>query len=152
MVKQTKKSFFRRIHLKALVALIVYFVVSNFLLAEAIVEKNSFLAFLIPILFGVLFTFGFLYLFNHEDFFHFIRDIEKRESKKEKKLLHKFLKFGKILACLAISFLGGPLFLALTIRFLFPRSKTGYWVGLFSTVITTVVIVGLSRGVFHIFI
>jgi hypothetical protein len=145
-----KKGFFRLAHLKAIAILIVYFIVSSFVFAVSVANASIYISFLVPLLFGVLSTFVFLYLFDHNDFFHFIINFEKEEKGNEKKYLDRFKHFGKIIICILISAIGGPIFLALTVRFLFSESKTRYLTALISTLISTIFSVGLAKGFFGI--
>lgn len=143
-----KKSFFRAVHFQMVVVLTAYFLFSNFIFLRSVAHTNLAVSFVVPFLYGVTSTFAFLYLFSHEDFFHFMRRVENEEKTKEKKFLKKFSHFGKILACILVSAIGGSIFLALTVRFLFSDNKTRYWVAFFSTLITTFIMVALAEGVF----
>lgn len=143
-----KKSFFRLVHLQMVFVLAIYFLVSNLIFVRAISHTNILISFIVPLAYGVLSSFAFLYLFSHKDFFHFMREVEKEEKTKEKKFLNKFNHVGRILACILVSAIGGPIFLALTVRFLFKDSKTRYWIAFASTFITTIIMVALAEGLF----
>lgn len=143
-----KKKLFGTIHLEIALALVAYFVVSFFILIKYSIERNLLVSFAIPMVFGGLSTTGFLYLFSHKDVFPFMNKVEAEEKKKEKQYLAKYVRFGKILASVIISFVGGPVFLALTARFLFGRTKNKYWIALAITLLTTVVLVAMSKGLF----
>jgi hypothetical protein len=149
-MKFPKKGFFRLVHLEAIAILIVYFIVSNFILVVSVANANIYISFFAPLLFGVLSTFVFLYLFDHNDFFHFIINFEKEEKGNEKKYLDRFKHFGKIIICILISAIGGPIFLALTVRFLFSESKNRYLIALISTLISTTFSVAFAKGIFGI--
>jgi hypothetical protein len=136
--------------LKTTIALIVYTVVSYFVLISSLANENIFICFLIPLVFGILSTIIFLYLFSHQDFFHFIKILEEKERKNEKKYLKKFMRFGKVITCILISLAGGPIFLALTVRFLFSKSKHKYQVAIISNIISTILLVAFSKGLLKI--
>ena len=137
--------------MEALVVVVAYFIVSNFVLVSSVANKNILISFLVPLVFGMITSFAFLYLFGHQDFFHFIKKFENEEREKEKKYLKKFRHFGKIVACVLVSAVAGPIFLALTVRFLFSKSDNRYLMTLISTLISTVFIVALAKGFLGIF-
>lgn len=115
---KTKKPFLRGVHLQAAIFLIVYTIISKYVFIRSITSGNNWVAFLVPYTFGVLAGCMFLYLFNHEDFFHFMKDIEAKEKKKEQSLLKKYIHFGKVAAILIIAIIFGPILSALSIRLL----------------------------------
>jgi len=47
-----KKKFFRLVHLEALVVVVAYFIVSNFVLVSSVANKNILISFLVPLVFG----------------------------------------------------------------------------------------------------
>jgi hypothetical protein len=151
--KFKKKSFFRPVHLQAILFLVVYNILSKTFLVKFVLNKNYFINFIGPYIFGVLAGSVFLYLLKHEDFFHFIKEIERVEGKKEKRLVRRFLHHGKILATLMIATLGGPIFAALTIRLLLPKYKYQFLLlavgNLFSTLLSVVfaksIVLSLTR-------
>ena len=147
-MKFPKKGFFRLVHLEAIAILIAFFIVSNFVLVVSVANASIYISFFAPLLLGVLSTFVFLYLFSHSDFFHFITDFEKEEKGNEKKYLDRFKHFGKTVICVLVSAIGGPIFLALTVRFLFSKSRSRYLVALISTLISTIFSVALAKGFF----
>lgn len=146
-IKSKRKSFFRPIHLQAILFLIVYNILSKTLFVKFVLSNNYFINFLGPYIFGVLAGSVFLYLLKHEDFFHFMKEVEEVEKHKEKKLIKKFLHHGKILAILIITTIGGPIFGALTIRLLLPRYK--YSIALLSVgnIFSTILGVSLAKGI-----
>lgn len=144
----TKKPFFRTIHLEALLFIIFYIVISKLLFFDFVTNKNWLIYFFGPYAFGVTASFIFLYLFSHEDFFHFIKEMEGEENKKEKSYLKKFKKHGNILATIIIGILGGPIFLALTIRFLLREFSYKYIVILITMLLSTIYSVAVVRGLF----
>jgi uncharacterized membrane protein len=103
-------------------------------------------SFLGPFIFGVLTSFIFLYLFSHEDFFHFIKEVEKKEERKEEEYLRKYKHLGKIAAVLAIGAIGGVIFAALTVRLLLINYKYRYLILLISMFFSTIFTVGVAKG------
>ena len=148
--KQKKANIFRWIHLEAALVFVAYFVVSNLVLVSSATSTNI-NSFIFPLIFGIISSFVFIYLFSHKDFFHFITKFEDEEKKKEKKYLHRFKQFGKTLTCIIVSLLGGPIFLALTVRFLYSKSSKRYWIALLSTTISTIVMVMVVKGVLFLY-
>lgn len=146
-----QNGLFRLVHLETLVFLVVYFLVSNYVFMLSIANESIYVSFLIPLSFGVLSSFAFLYLFGHQDFFHFIKKFENEEKRNEKKYLEKFKHFGRMIACILIGTVGGPIFLALTIRFLYSKSEQRYLVAFISVMIPTFFIVAAAKGLFRIF-
>jgi hypothetical protein len=147
-----KKGFFRPVHLQAAVLLIAYYFISNFIFVGSIAHSNISVSFLVPLTFGTLSTFVFLYLFSHEDFFHSIASLEGQEKGKEKKLLGKFGHYGNILACMLVSAVGGPIFLALTIRFLFSGKENRYLIAFISVLVPTIIMVSIAKGLIKLVI
>ncbi len=153
MAKKTKnpnKPFFRKIHFRALLFLVVYTVVSKLVFIKSLTMPDLFREFFGPYIFGVIAGIIFLYLFNHEDFFHFIRDVEKTEKKKEKEYLRKYIHYGKIISTLIIATLGGPIFAALTVRFLLNNVWYKYLLLATGNIGSTFLAVVLAKGLIHI--
>lgn len=150
MPKLKKKSnFFRPVHLQAIIFLIFYNAISKIIFFKSIVHKNLLINFFGPYLFACIAGVIFLYLLRHEDFFHFMKEVEKVEEKKEKSFVRKYLHHGKILATLVITTIGGPIFGALTIRFLFPRYRYSFLVLCIGNIFSTAVSVMITKGVLH---
>ena len=84
------------------------------------------LPFIIAASFSVFFGVLFLYMFSHEDFFKFAKEIERKQKKSEKIWERKFLQYGKITTIFVIAIVGGPILAALAIRFLLSRYKHKY--------------------------
>ncbi len=145
---RNKKGFFRPIHLKAFFIIAGYILASRIVFFKFVTGSNMILSFLGPFVFGVLMSFIFLYLFSHEDFFHFIREVEKKEERKEGEYLRKYKHFGKIAAVIVISLIGGTIFAALTVRLLLAHYKYRYLILLVSTFVSTVFTVSLAKGIF----
>ena len=146
-IKSKRKPFFRPVHLQAILFLIVYNILSKTLFVKFILSSNYYINFLGPYIFGVLAGSAFLYLLRHEDFFHFMKEVEEVEKRKEKKLIKKFLHHGKILAILIITTIGGPIFGALTIRLLLPKYKYSFALLATGNILSTILGVGLAKGI-----
>lgn len=144
--KLRSKIFFRPIHLQAILFLVAYNVVSKTVFVKAIISSSIIVNFLAPYIFGVLSGLLFLYLLKHEDFFHFMKDVENQEKGKEKIFLNKYLHHGKILATLIIAAIGGPIFAALTIRLILPKYKHQLGLIAVGNIISTLISVGLAKG------
>lgn len=138
----------KSVHFQALTVWIIY----------TVITKGSFLigmsknwegrdVYLLNIVFSVIFGLLFLYLFSHEDFFSFAKEIEKKNSKKEKNLLHRFQHLGKFLASVLIGVMSGPLVGALAVRFLLHKSKYKYFVIIISSALSATIWLGIARGV-----
>lgn len=143
------KKLIRPVHLEAIVVIAIYFVVSNFVFVGSVFHSNIYVSFIVPFIFGLISSFVFIYLFGHKDFFHFMVNIEKEEDRIEKKYLGRFSRYGKLIASILICAVGGPIFLALTIRFLYPRSQRKYLIALISNLVSTIFMVGFAKGLFN---
>lgn len=141
-----KKGFIRPIHIQTLFVIVAYLVISKFVFFKFVTGPNMVESFLGPFIFGVLTSFIFLYLFSHEDFFHFIKEVEKKEERKEEEYLRKYKHLGKIAAVLAIGAIGGVIFAALTVRLLLINYKYRYLILLISMFFSTIFTVGVAKG------
>lgn len=145
----SSKKLVRKVHLQALLILSAYLIVSKIISIKSATDESLLVSFIAPFIFGVVSSFIFLYLFGHEDFFHFIKEVEKVEGKQEKNYLKKFKHYGKIFTVLIIGTVGGPIFSALTVRFLLRRIWSRYLLltlnSLFSTLLTTALFKGGIR-------
>ena len=141
------RKFFRPVHLQAILFLIIYNIISKWVFFKAIIHDSLLVNFLVPYFFGIIAGYIFLYLLSHEDFFHFIKDVEKIEKKKERGFIKKYLHHGKILATFLITIIGGPIFGALTIRLLLPRYKYSLLILCIGNIIPTVMWVSIGRGI-----
>lgn len=150
--KSSKKSFFRPVHLQAFLFFIAYTIVSKAVFLKSVTSGNMQIVFFVPYIFGVAAGIFFLYLFNHEDFFHFIKEIELEEGKKEKGYLKKYKHYGKILSTLIISAIGGPIFAALTIRFLLNKYWYKYIVLAVGNIASTAFAIFIAQGIIKIFV
>jgi hypothetical protein len=145
---KTKKKIIRPVHIQTIVFIIIYFVISNSVFYSSVYHSNIYVSFIVPFIFGLTSSFVFLYLFSHRDFFHFIKNLEKAEEKAEKKYLGRFSRYGKFIASIIVSVLGGSIFLALTIRFLYPKSKRKYLIAFICMLISTIISVSIAKGLF----
>lgn len=134
------------IYLKAIIFLIIYFLISKLIFLQALISQNILVTFISPMVFGALSGVIFLYLFSHEDFFRFAKIIETKRKKSEKKLEHVFIKFGKIIATFFIGTIGGPIFAGLSARVLIPEFYFKYLVVVLSAVPSTIFTMGVTKG------
>lgn len=147
--KVKKKRFFSGIHLKAIVFLIVYSLLSKTIFLKSIATKDPLISFFGPYLFGIFAGMFLLYILNHDDFFSFAKDIERLEKKKERDLIKKYKHLGKILGTLVISALGGPIFAALTIRLLLNKAWYKYYLIALTNIASTVLTVSIGFSVMN---
>jgi hypothetical protein len=155
MTKTKKKvdnnnGLIRPVHFEAAALIVGYYILSNSIFFVSVAHSNFFVYLFVPLIFSLLSSFAFLYLLNHKDFFHFMGSLEKEQNQKEKNLLHKFSRYGALAACMLVNWFGGPIFLALTIRLLIPKTENRYWVAFISTVVPTIFAVAFAKGVFNI--
>lgn len=136
----------KTIYIKAIVFLIFYFIASKSIFLNAFISQSLIIAFLTPMLFGAISGIIFLYLFSHEDFFRFAKLIEKKKIKSEKRLEHKFIKFGRVIASIIIGTVGGPILSALSVHILIAKSPYRYWIVFFSAIPSTIFTMGLAKG------
>ena len=148
--ERKKKGLIRPVHIQTLFVIVAYLVVSKFVFFKFVTGSNITKAFLGHFIFGVVTSFIFLYLFSHEDFFHFIKEVEEREEKKEDRYLKKYKHFGKVAAVLVIGTIGGVIFAALTTRLLLIHYKYKYLILLISMFFSTAFSVGLVKGLFSL--
>jgi hypothetical protein len=141
-----RNSFFKPVHFQTFLFTVAYLLLSKFIFLKSIASGNLFISFFGPFTFGIVTTLIFLIFFNHEDFFHFIKGIESNEKKTEKKFLKKYYHHSKVLMTIIIGSIGGPFFLALTIRLLINKFAYKYPVMIIAVLISTLVSVGLAKG------
>lgn len=138
----------KSIHYKALAVWGIYTLITKgFFLAgisKSIARSD---AYLLNVFFSMLFGFLFLYFFSHEDFFKFAREIERKNTKKEREWEHRFLHYGKLISSIIIGILSGPLIGALVLRFLLPRYKYKYLIIGLSSALSATIWLGIARGV-----
>lgn len=151
MSKVKKHSHFHWIHLIAVFILGGYFVLSKVNLVNALTNQNTTIAFLQIYLFGIFFACLFLFIFSHEKFFPFAKDIEKQEIKKEKKYLKKYMHHGKMLATFLVGVVGGPAFSSLTARILLNNYWYKYLVVIIANIPSTMLTTGLGKSLITFF-
>lgn len=146
-----KHSHFHWIHLIAVFILGGYFVLSKINLVNALSRETIFISFIQLYIFGVFFSCLFLFIFSHEKFFAFAKDMEREESKKEKKYLAKYLHHGKVFATFVIGVIGGPVFSSLTTRLLLNNYPFKYLLVILANIPSTIVTVGVTHGIIQVF-
>jgi hypothetical protein len=109
-------------------------------------NENIYASTLGPFIFGFSSAQIFFYLFSHEDFFSFMGLLEKEERRQENDYLAKFSKYGKFIATVIIGMVGGPMFLALSVRFLFHKRSNGFLIIFLVTLIDTIFTVSVAKG------
>lgn len=134
------------VHLMAIIILGSYLMLSKINLIYALSNNNLNLAFMQIYLFGVFFTYIFLYIFCHDNFFPIAKQIEKEEENHEKKFLKRYLRFGKIITTFIAGSFGGPIFLSLTIRLLFKDYRYKYLLVILVSIPSTLVTIAISHG------
>lgn len=148
---KNKKSKLHWTHLIAVAVLAFYFIVSKINLAHAFLNSNMLKTFTQLFIFGTVFSFVFLYIFSHEKFFPFAKEIEKKEEAKEKNYLKRYLKHGKIFATFLIGVIGGPVFLSITTRLLLNNFRFRYLFVAITSFVSTIVTLSAGKGLFLIF-
>ena len=141
----------KKIHIGAGVTLIIYFAVGNSILAIFALRENIWEAIFIPMIYGSLASIVFLYIFCHESFFSFAKDLKNKQMKKERKLLRKTKNIGKKLTAVVATIVGGPILGALTIRLLLNGMRNKYLFLILANVPSTIFTVGYFRGIFNFF-
>ena len=136
---------------KAVALLVVYFLVSNTIFIRS-VSQEVFLAYGFPMIFGMLTSLMFLYLFEHEDFFKFAKELEKLEEAREKKFVARFSRHSRLFTTVAIGVVCGPVFSALSAHLLVPKYRYKYLLVMFISVPSTILWVGGARGLFNFFL
>ncbi|MEK7472558.1 MAG: hypothetical protein AAB625_00825 [Patescibacteria group bacterium] len=142
-----KHSHFHWIHLVAVFILGGYFVLSKVNTVNAILKENPIETFLQLYLFGTFFACLFLYIFSHEKFFPFAKDIEKQEQRNENKYLKKYFHHGKILGTFLIGAIGGPIFSSLTARILLNNFRFKYLIIILANIPSTLFTLGVGWGI-----
>ena len=146
-----KHTHFHWIHLIAVFILGGYFVLSKINLVNALTRETLALSFFQLYLFGIFFACLFLFIFSHEKFFPFAKDIEKQEARKEKRYLVKYLHRGKVLATFLVGVIGGPIFSSLTARLLINNLWYKYLIVIIANIPSTILTTGLGKSLITIF-
>jgi len=125
----------KKLYIKAIAVWLFYAIAGKIIFVNAVLWSSTTIAYVTVILFSILFSVVFLYIFSHEDFFKFAKVIERMEMEKEKKWLNRFSRFHRTTSIVLIGTLLGPLFLALTVKLLIPESKFIYWLTVFVSIV-----------------
>jgi len=141
-----------KVHITALLITISYYVISNIIFIKAILSPNPIVYFMVPFIFTSAAAITFLYMFSHEKFFAFAREIEKRQLKMEKKLTKRFSHNSKVVTVLAAAVVGGPVLAALTARMLMNDVANKYAVMLLTNIPATIWAVASAKGVTTLFL
>lgn len=136
----------KKVHLVGVGVLIVYYTLSKMIFFSTIISSNPLVYLIIPYVFGSVAAVIFLYIFSHEEFFSFAKEIEKKSMKKENKLLKRFGNHGKVTSMFLISIFGGPVFSALTARLLLKNFKYKYYLVVIANIPATIWTIGSSKG------
>lgn len=115
-----------RVHFLALLTWVGYTVLSRTLQFGETTTVNVEKAYLLSAIFNIVFVILFLYLFSHDKFFEFAREIEMRAKKKEKGYTNMARHWGKLIMTGIVGLTGSPLYIALTIRLFWPKLKSKY--------------------------
>lgn len=151
IIKSKKHIHFHWIHFVAGLILGSYFLLSKINTLYALTNRNYLLSFIQIYLFGAFFACSFLYIFSHDKFLPMAKEIENKEKNKEKRLLHKYIHNGKLLTTVIVGTIGGPVFSALTARFLLDKNHYKYLVVILSNFLSTIITVGLAKPLVDMF-
>lgn len=139
--------FFKKIHLIAFIIIFVYFLLSQFNLSSALNQKDL-LSFVQVFVFSLFFFITFLFMFSHDDFFKFIKDLEKIESKGERKIIDRYHNH-RIIVCMVIGSLFGPIAGSLAIRIALNKYKNKYLLTIPMSILYTLFLVILYKFVLN---
>jgi|SRR3989344_3571944 len=134
------------VHLQAVGLWIGYSVLTKILLGSQVASADLVRAYATTAVFGIAFSVTFLYLFSHERFFKFMREVELKAKKKEEGWIRRLKHAGKVLTTLVIGAFGSPLYIALVMRLFWPRSKYRYVAAPVLTVMGGWLILTVTRG------
>jgi hypothetical protein len=140
----------KRVHLTAIIIWLIHSFIEKALLVRMLTLSNTFLAYAIEALHSTLTALFFLYLFSHEDFFKFAKDIEKKQKKNEKKTLKFFKHTGKLIASFLICLFISNVLLALVVRLFYRKKSTRYWVAGIISFITGIIWFAIYKGAIQI--
>lgn len=151
MSTKHKKARLHWVHIFAVLILGGYFVLSKINLINGLTKDLLIVSFLQLYLFGTFFACLFLFIFSHEKFFPFAKEIEKKQEKREKAFLKKYIHHGKVLGTFIIGIVGGPVFSSLTARLLLNNYPFKYLLIILANIPSTILTVGIGSGVVSIF-
>lgn len=141
----------KSIHFKAVAIWVIYTLITKGSLLVGISKSVPGLsAYVLNTFFSILFGCLFLYFFSHEDFFKFAKELEKKNSKNEKKWEQVFKHYSKITTSILIGLAAGPLVAALVVRFLLPKYKHKYLIIGLSSSLSAIFWLSVTRGVIRL--
>lgn len=127
---------------------VVFIIISYLITFYCLTYPNIIFGSISLTLFNSLSSLIFIYLFNHQNSFPAIKNIELSNQKKQKKYLKKFLKFGKFIATILMGLIGGPILLSLSVKFLFRQHQ--YRNTIITSILTNIIFITISKGLFQI--
>lgn len=145
-----RKLRIRKVHLGATFLLVLYFLLGNTVLVSYVNHPNVLVSIGAPMLYGAVASIFFLYLFSHDDFFHFAKKIEEKQMGREKKLAKHFAGLGRISASFVIAIVGGPILGALAFRLLLRRAASSYILLLIANIPSTLFTLAVAKGLISI--
>ncbi len=137
----------KSIYFKTSIILILYILFTRSIFVAMIIYPNTLIALTLPTLIAALSGASFFYFFSHQ--FKFANVIRKRKEKEETNFIDRFIFLGKFLSCFAIGFIGGPIFAALTVHLLLPKSRYRYFYVIFISSFSIFMAIALARGTFQ---
>lgn len=147
MVKIEKK--LHHIHLIAVAILTGYLILSKINYVHALANEHILLTFLQMYVYGAFFGMIFLFMFSHDRFFKFAKDIERTQEKREKRYLAKYQHFGKVISTFLIGSIGGPILGSFSARILLHNHKfKKYIIVALANIPSTFLSLGVGKGAF----
>lgn len=138
----------RRLNRKDTFIFVAFIVISYLITFYCLAHPNIIFGSISLIFFNSLSSLIFIYLFNHQNSFPAIKNIELSNQKKQKKYLKRFLKFGKIIATILMGLIGGPILLSLSIKLLFHQHQ--YQNTIIISILTNIIFIIISKGLLQI--
>lgn len=138
----------RRLNPKNTFIFVVFIIVSYLITFYCLALPNILFAFTALTLFNTSSSLGLIFLFNHQNSFPAIKNIEQSNKKKQAIYLKKFLKFGKFIATILMGLIGGPILLSLTVKVLFRQHQ--YRTTILASIITNIIFIVISKGLLQI--
>ena len=127
-----------------------YTVLSKIIFVASLKIKNDLLGLAIPWVYGATAACIFLYFLMHDETFGFVKKIEKKELREEKKLAHHFKHASGLALTFISAIVSGPVLAAFIVRFLMHRFHHKYLLLWISLIPSTLVWVGSARGIFKL--
>lgn len=138
----------RRLNPKDTFIFVTFVVISYLITFYCLAHPNIIFGSISLTLFNSLSSFVFIYLFNHQNSFPVIKNIELSNQKKQKKYLKRFLKFGKFIATILMGLIGGPILLSLSVKLLFHQHQ--YRNTVIISILTNIIFIIISKGLLQI--